>query len=144
MRNGFSICLLVFVVVGLPVMAAADCKNGVKVMITIGETLTVSPDSVEIDLDTTGGGHGRVCWMVEGLTKGLTVHIEGKEGSEELLPNRERTIRLPREDAKSGRPSKSGTWGYSVWVTREGEGKIMEVDPEIIIRKGGSAVQPPG
>jgi hypothetical protein len=144
MRNGFSICLLVFVVVGLPGMAAADCNNGVEVMITIGETLTVSPDSVEIDLDASGGGHGRVCWTVEGLTEDLTVHIEGKAGSEELLPNRERTIRLPRTVANSGRPAKSGTWGYSVWVTRDGEGKIMEVDPEIIIRGGGSAVQPPG
>ena len=73
------------------------------------------------------------------MTEDLTVHFGPKPGSGNLLPNRERTVKLPRTFANSGRPTKTGTWAYSVWVTRDGE-TILEVDPEIIIKdKGGGS-----
>lgn len=133
------IFLVILIVTGSVVVAAPKCDNGEKVTITIGKTLTVSPKSVEIFVDASAGGRERVCWFVEGLTEDLTVRLGPKYGSADLLPNRERAIKLPRTFANSGRPAKSGVWTYAVWVARDGD-VILEVDPEVIIRekRGGN------
>lgn len=99
------------------------------------EPLLVDPESVEIYLP---GGNGRanlVCWKVTGLVDGQILHIQGKEGQSDLFPNLQRTIVAPEDTARSGQPSETGTWTYSLWITEAGsDEKLHFTDPEVIVR----------
>ena len=121
---------------------AADCPPAsVAVDVTIGPRkgpLTVEPDSVTISLEAGPGKNVLVCWRVSGLTGNQTLHIEGKEGEPDLFPNLERTVKLPRTTAVSGRASAKGTWRYSLWITVEGSTERLRfTDPEVIVDGGG-------
>jgi len=125
---------------------APSCpSNAAQVDLTVppkpweaGTTIGVAPEQVEIFLPQTPGKAAVVCWMVSGLAEGETLHLKGKEGQEDLFPDLERTIRLPRTFGLSGKPAKLGTWRYELWITQEGSTEIfLKTDPEVIIKSGG-------
>jgi hypothetical protein len=121
--------------------AAPDCPAPfARVDVTVvadTEPLTVEPESVTIFRQGAGKAH-QVCWLVHGLEDGQTLHIQGKKGQEDLFPQLERTVTPPRDNAKSGLPAGTGTWSYSLWITKEGSPeKHHFTDPEVIIKDGG-------
>ena len=109
------------------------------------EPLTVDPESVEIY--RCHEGHGgppvpcdkgkaeQVCWIIDGLEEGWSLHLKGKGAKPNLFPG-ERRIRYPRTVMRSGQPTGAGTWRYELWITEEGGGdkKLHYTDPEVIIR----------
>jgi hypothetical protein len=124
---------------------AIDCPGNIKhaaqVSITLdfeGGKMTVDPATVTIFVKEGRKKPGRVCWVVQNLGEGQTLHIAGKEGEPDLFPNAEKTITLPRTFANSGNPAKAGKWMYELWITEEGkEGKLLFTDPEVIVEPAG-------
>jgi hypothetical protein len=132
MRYGRWILLATLWLAVVPWSAAEEC-NGRVVTISIGETLVVSPESIEIIIDASRRKKRSVCFETEGLVEGMTVKIERKEGVLDLLPDLEGEFSWPQTVADSGLASATGTWTYSVIVLHEGTRR--EVDPEIVIKK---------
>ena len=132
-------------VAGAVPAAAVDCpgnvKNAAQVSLTLDPEqgkIVVDPATVKIYTHEGKDRPGRVCWVVQNLAKGQTLHIAGKDGQPDTFPDAERMITLPRTFANSGRPAHTGTWLYEVWITEEGkEGKLLLTDPQIDIDGGG-------
>jgi len=126
---------------GLAVSHAGDeCPdNSERVDITIGEegTPVVSPESVTIFEDETKGPE-RVCWVASGLAANQRVSISGNTAEDDHLSAKQ-IDGSGSSVADSGRPTKTGTWYYTVTVTVVTPGgAVMSVDPEVIIKgKGG-------
>ena len=133
--------LLALALVGVaPLMAQSgpDCPpNSVAIAVTFDAsagTVAVDKPSVEIVRPGQGEGATTVCWNVEGLADGQTLHIEGKDGDDSYFPSLERTVTPPRSVARSGVPAKAGTWRYGLRVTDEGGATLAHLDPEVIIK----------
>lgn len=102
------------------------------------EILTVDPESVTVYLPMGPEQPGRVCWTITGLQEDQTLHLGTKPVSEDLFPDLERKAKYPKDFLMSGAPAAKGTWNYEVWVSQEGqEGKLLSLDPEVVIQPGG-------
>ena len=70
------------------------------------------------------------------LEEGQTLHIQAKPGQPERFAQTSKRIQGRNNFANSGRPRSEGTWVYDVFVT-SGDERILEKDPEVIIKRGG-------
>lgn len=141
-----SLAVLLVVLLPHPVSAQpadappGDCPGGIGVQITVvppdSKPLEVDPASVTIYLQPGPNQAGRVCWTVSGLQEAETLHIRAKNPTNDILPDR--TIAYPKDSANSGVPKAKGTWGYDLFITREGDPERYHfTDPEVIVEDGG-------
>ena len=125
--------------------AAIDCpgsvQNAAQVSLTLDPEhgkIVADPPTVTIYMQEGKDKPGRVCWVVQNLGEGQTLHIASKEGQPDTFPDAERTITLLRTFANSGWPARAGKWLYELWITEEGkEGKLLLTDPEVVVGGGG-------
>jgi hypothetical protein len=126
-------------------MAKVNCPptivNAAQVSITIPTgtgRMVVEPDPVTVYMKQSPTQPGQVCWAVQNLQAGQTLHISRKPGQADLFPDCETTIVYPNTFASSGRPTSQGNWSYSLWVTDTNKsGQQNLTDPEVEIGGGG-------
>jgi hypothetical protein len=127
-------------------MANVNCPptivNASQVSITLPSgtgRMVVEPDPVTVYMKQSPTQPGQVCWAVQNLQAGQTLHIAPKSGQTNLFPDRETTIVYPNTFATSGRPANEGSWQYSLYVTdgTKGGQSLYLTDPEILVEGGG-------
>ena len=137
------VATLVLVATGVTqAQEAQSCPDGsanvTRIEVNIdydGGKINVSVDPATIYMEEGPGRPGRVCWVVENLQQGLTLHIESKD-DDSFFPQMKHRIQAENSFANSGRPAKAGSWGYSLRVEGS-EGQVAFTDPEVIIVGGG-------
>jgi hypothetical protein len=138
-----ALAALAALTVPIPEVTAQQPPDGcpptsAQVDVTLrASTIIVDPESAMIYLKPEPGQPGAVCWKVQELKPGMTLHIAGKDAKNDPFPELENTVELPRTTALSGPPTVATTWPYKLWVTEEGQqGPIAYLDPEVIIGGG--------
>lgn len=103
--------------------------------------VTVAPSTVEVYLKPGPTQPARVCWVIAGLADGNTLRLTDKSASgETIFPQLQRDVKGGKNPfLTSGNPARSGTWQYGVEVTDSAGKTVARVDPEVIVKGGGSS-----